>query len=130
MDKHEREPGEESPLGLILCESAGGEQVELLQLGASGIRVATYLTKLPSKTVLEQKLRVAEGLMPIELRDITLDDFAQASEAFLTGTTRGVLPITQVDDRAIGDGQVGPHTKRLIQAFGREVDDYLSNVGI
>ena len=78
----------------------------------------------------DRMLRVAEGLMPIELRDITLDDFAQASEAFLTGTTRGVLPITQVDDRAIGDGQVGPHTKRLIQAFGREVDDYLSNVGI
>ena len=49
LDKHERETGEESPLGMILCESAGEEQVELLLLGASGIRVATYLTELPPR---------------------------------------------------------------------------------
>jgi predicted nuclease of restriction endonuclease-like (RecB) superfamily len=62
LDQHERERGEESPLGLILCESAGEEQVELLQLGASGIRVATYLTDLPPKALLEQKLRAAAEL--------------------------------------------------------------------
>lgn len=62
LDKHEREPGEEPPLGLILCEDAGAEQVELLQLDASGIRVATYLTELPPKAVLEQKLRAAAEL--------------------------------------------------------------------
>ena len=59
LDRHEREPGEESPLGLILCESAGEEQVELLLLGARGIRVGTYLAELPPKAVLEQKLRAA-----------------------------------------------------------------------
>jgi predicted nuclease of restriction endonuclease-like (RecB) superfamily len=62
LDKHEREPGEEPPLGLILSESAGEEQVELLQLGASGIRVATYLTDLPPKALLEKKLRAAAEL--------------------------------------------------------------------
>lgn len=62
LDRHEREVGEESPLGLILCESAGVEQVELLQLGASGIRVSTHLTDLPPKAVLEQKLRAAAEL--------------------------------------------------------------------
>jgi predicted nuclease of restriction endonuclease-like (RecB) superfamily len=59
LNKHEREPGEEAPLGLILCESAGEEQVELLQLGEGGIRVATYLTELPPKSLLQKKLRVA-----------------------------------------------------------------------
>src|SRR3974390_100028 len=62
IDQHEREPGEDSPLGLILCESAGEEQVELLQLGASGIRVATYLAELPPKALLEKKLRAAARL--------------------------------------------------------------------
>ncbi len=62
LDKHEREPGEESPLGLILCESAGEEQVELLQLAESGIRLATYLTELPPRSVLEKKLRAAAEL--------------------------------------------------------------------
>lgn len=62
LDKHERESGEESPLGPILCESAGEEQVELLQLGEGGIRVATYLTDLPPKSLLEKKLRAAAEL--------------------------------------------------------------------
>lgn len=62
LDRHEREPGEEPPLGLILCESAGAEQVELLQLSESGIRVATYLTELPPRPLLEKKLRSAARL--------------------------------------------------------------------
>jgi predicted nuclease of restriction endonuclease-like (RecB) superfamily len=69
LDRHERERGEEPPLGLILCESAGEEQVELLQLGESGIRVATYLTGLPPKTVLEEKLRAAAKLARARLTD-------------------------------------------------------------
>ena len=47
LDKHERAPAEESPLGLILCASADAEQVELLQLNAKSIRVGKYLTELP-----------------------------------------------------------------------------------
>ncbi len=62
LDKHERQPGEESPLGLILCETAGKEEVELLQLDETSIRVATYLTELPPKTLLEKKLRAAAAL--------------------------------------------------------------------
>ena len=42
-----------------MIRRAGTEQVELLLLGASGIRVATYLTELPPKAILEQKLRAA-----------------------------------------------------------------------
>ncbi len=69
LDKHEREPGEESPLGLILCESAGEEQIQLLQLGKSGIRVATYLTELPPKALLEKKLRAAAELAREQLKE-------------------------------------------------------------
>ena len=69
LEKHEREPGEESPLGLILCESAGEEQVELLQLAESGIRVATYLTELPPKAILEQRLRAAAELARARLKE-------------------------------------------------------------
>jgi predicted nuclease of restriction endonuclease-like (RecB) superfamily len=70
LDKHEREPGEEAPLGLILCESAGEEQVELLQLGESGIRVATYLTELPPKALLQKKLRAAAELARERLKEV------------------------------------------------------------
>jgi predicted nuclease of restriction endonuclease-like (RecB) superfamily len=62
LEKHEIEPGEEAPIGLILCEDKGEEQVELLQLDKSGIRVASYLTDLPPKAVLRRKLRSATEL--------------------------------------------------------------------
>lgn len=59
LEKYEAEPGEETPLGLILCADKGDEQVELLQLDKSGIRVATYLTDLPPRPLLEKRLHEA-----------------------------------------------------------------------
>jgi predicted nuclease of restriction endonuclease-like (RecB) superfamily len=59
LDKHERAPGEESPIGLILCASADAEQVELLQLDAKSIRVSEYLTELPPLKLLQARLHQA-----------------------------------------------------------------------
>jgi predicted nuclease of restriction endonuclease-like (RecB) superfamily len=62
LEKHEMGPDEEPPIGLILCEDKGEEQVELLQLDRSGIRVASYLTELPPKDVLRKKLKAVADL--------------------------------------------------------------------
>jgi len=59
LEAHEQEPGEESPLGLILCAEASSEAVELLRLDKAGIHVAEYLTELPPREVLEARLRKA-----------------------------------------------------------------------
>ncbi|HMV58668.1 MAG TPA: PDDEXK nuclease domain-containing protein [Nitrospira sp.] len=59
LDKHERAVGEEPPIGLILCASADAEQVELLQLDESSIRVAEYLVELPPVAVLRERLHRA-----------------------------------------------------------------------
>lgn len=59
LDKHERKPGEESPMGLILCAGKKQERIELLELDRSGIHVAEYLTALPPKKVLQEKLHRA-----------------------------------------------------------------------
>jgi predicted nuclease of restriction endonuclease-like (RecB) superfamily len=42
LDRHERKPGEEAPIGLILCAGQRHETVELLDLEKSGIRVSSY----------------------------------------------------------------------------------------
>ena len=57
----------------------------------------------------------------VPMREHTLrdEDFYNADEAFLTGTTRGVLPITTVDDRPIAMGKPGPVTMKLMNAFRR-----------
>ena len=59
LDQHERQEGEEAPIGLILCSSANTEQVELMGLERDNIRVAEYLTKLPSLEVLRERLHRA-----------------------------------------------------------------------
>ena len=56
LEKHDTRPGEEPPLGLILCADKSEEHVELLQLDKSGIRVAQYLTELPPRELLEKTL--------------------------------------------------------------------------
>ena len=52
LEKYEMEPGEETPIGLLLCTEGGDEQIELLQLDKTGIKVAQYMTELPSREVL------------------------------------------------------------------------------
>ena len=59
LDKHERAPGEEAPIGLILCAAADAEQVELLQLDAKSIRVSEYLTAVPPLPMLRERLHQA-----------------------------------------------------------------------
>jgi predicted nuclease of restriction endonuclease-like (RecB) superfamily len=56
LEKYEMQEGEETPLGLILCEKGSKEQIELLQLDKAGIRVAEYLTELPDRKLLQEKL--------------------------------------------------------------------------
>jgi len=59
LDKNMKPTGENSPIGLILCAGKSEEHIELLQLENSNIKVANYLTQLPDKKLLEQKLRTA-----------------------------------------------------------------------
>lgn len=59
LDKHDRQLGEDAPLGLILCAGKNREAVELLELEKSGIHIAEYLTALPPREVLERKLHEA-----------------------------------------------------------------------
>lgn len=59
LDKHERQLGEESPLGIILCAGKKEEQIELLELNRSGIHVAEYLTELPPRELLAERLHRA-----------------------------------------------------------------------
>jgi len=59
LDKNETEPGEQSPMGIILCAGKNTEQIELLELGSAGIHVAEYLTVLPPPKVLREKLHRA-----------------------------------------------------------------------
>lgn len=56
LAKHDMVEGENTPIGLILCTGKNREHIELLELDRSNIRVSEYMTELPPKKLLEEKL--------------------------------------------------------------------------
>jgi len=80
LDKHDRALGEEPPIGLILCAARDTEQVELMDLSASNIRVAEYLAHISDMKVLQAQLhravqiareRAAHAALPTASKDKT-----------------------------------------------------------
>ena len=59
LAKYDQEPGDEPPLGIILCSGKKHEQIELLELDKVGIHVAEYLTVLPPRELFQKKLHDA-----------------------------------------------------------------------
>lgn len=58
-------------------------------------------------------------------RDVPLMELWDASEVFITSTTKGAMPITTIDDRTIGAGVPGPVTAEVRAMFEYYVDSYL-----
>ena len=56
LEKHEMQNGEDTPIGLLLCSEGNTEHIELLMLDEKKIKVAQYLTELPSKQWFADKL--------------------------------------------------------------------------
>lgn len=89
-----------------------------------GDRLATpdtgVLEGVTRRTVLE--LAAAEGI-DAEIRSITEREFRDADELFACSTAGGVMPITSVDGRPVGDGSVGRVTERLRKLYWAAHDD-------
>src|SRR5690606_38956041 len=58
--------------------------------------------------------------MPVQDGPNPADRLYAVDEAFLTGTTTEVMPVTRVDGRTIGTGEPGPITRRLMEAYTAE----------
>lgn len=69
LARHEQEPDEQPPIGIILCAGKKQEQIELLELSKSGIHVAEYLTVLPPREALEAKLHQSIQAARTRLKD-------------------------------------------------------------
>ncbi|MBX6741573.1 MAG: D-amino-acid transaminase [Acetobacteraceae bacterium] len=65
--------------------------------------------------------------IPYEERAFTLEEARRAREAFITSATSFVKPIIRLDGKAVGEGKVGPVTRRLFDLFARHVKGDLRN---
>lgn len=66
-------------------------------------------------------LNYAPEIIPVEIGPIFLEDLEKVQEAFITSSTKEVVPIIQIDQTTIGDGAVGPMTTALAQRFKQEI---------
>ena len=75
----------------------------------------------PEKNILSGTMRnlliqlLRQNNIPVEIRDVQLEELSEADEAFITGTFKQVLPIVQFDDKIINEGQVGEIAKQAMK---------------
>jgi len=58
-----------------------------------------------------------DNRLPFQERRFSPDELRGADEAFITSATRGVLPVTTVDEKPVGGGTPGPITQRLMGLY-------------
>jgi branched-chain amino acid aminotransferase len=106
----------------IMLDSSGyvsegsGENIFLVKKGVlhTPDLSSSILEGITRDTILQ--IAREEGI-PVHEGRITRDQLWLADECFLTGTAAEVTPVREVDDRGVGDGAVGPITRRLQERF-------------
>lgn len=69
-------------------------------------------------------IQLAGKHFTIEVRDVTVDELKNASEIFLTSTTKRLLPVIEMDGKLIGNGHPGIVTSALHKLFVELENDY------
>lgn len=90
----------------------------------SNLFIITADNKLatPARNILlgitrKKVLSLAAEIMPVEERDITVEELQNAAEVFLTSTTKKILPVVKVNNKAIGNGKPGKISAVLYKKF-------------
>ena len=121
-----------SILAKIEANNAGADDALMLDTrGFVAETNATHVLIVKNSSVLTPRvLACPEGItratvleiceanaIPFEERDLTLEEFYGADEMFCTGTMGELAGVIKLDSRVIGDGQIGPMTRRLSALF-------------
>ena len=118
-------------VGLYEAYDRGGETVILVDgkdnvVEGPGFNVFTVKDgeiSTPSRGVLEGITRrtvmelAAEHSLPLEAREVQADEVRSADEVFLTSTAGGIIPVTKVDGEPVSNGEPGPLSRRLREAY-------------
>jgi len=97
---------------------AEGASTNVFAVKDGTVRTPPLSTGILGGITREVVLELAASLeIPCREEALKLPDLLGADEAFLSSTTREVVPIRQVDESVMGDGRPGPLTRRLMVAF-------------
>ena len=107
----------------------GAHVTEAARSAVAAVLDGTFVTRregVLESVSMTNLLGLARERMPVEERALTLEELAAADEVISTGSVRGVVPVTAIDGRPVGDGAVGPHARALFAAFAEHVAGYVA----
>ena len=122
---------------LALKKAAAEGAIEALYIDRNGLALECTTSNLfafvddklvtPGRGILSGVTRkvvmeLAQGLFPIDMRDISRTELLAADEVFITGTSKGLIPVVQVDDGIIADGRPGKRTRQLMAEMKRHTE--------
>ena len=70
-------------------------------------------------------LEIALPILPVKMEAVHVSDIPQLSEAFLTSSSRGIIPVVEIDGITIGDGIPGSYTRQLLAAYQAWLENHL-----
>lgn len=76
----------------------------------------------------KKTLEIARKHFHVEERNLALEELKTAREAFVTSSTKQIMPVVQVDDITIGNGTPGETTRQLMKLLDQEVERYLTGM--
>jgi branched-chain amino acid aminotransferase len=71
---------------------------------------------------------VAQGVLPVRLEAINVSDVPRLEEAFITSSSRGIIPVISIDAIAIGSGAPGDKTNALRERYAAWVNEHLEEL--
>lgn len=70
-------------------------------------------------------LALAQDFMEVEVTDMSIEEVREARSAFITSTTKKIMPVTRIDDFMINKGQILPIISKLQTALNERVNQYV-----
>lgn len=88
-------------------------------------KLATPLHHILPGITRKKVLQIAPETLPVEERDISVNELKNAAEVFMTSTTKRILPVVEIDGNPVGNGQPGKITNLLHERFMEMEAHYL-----
>ncbi len=114
----------------LLLDSAGAilEGASSNFYAVKGGRLHTAVEGVLPGIAQQLVLEVSPALLPVERYPIHIDDLPRIEEAFITSSSRGVIPVVKIDAQVIGDGVPGSLTLAIRAAYQARMNDYLETL--
>jgi branched-chain amino acid aminotransferase len=71
---------------------------------------------------------VAPGILPVRKQAVNMRNLPHLDEAFITSSSRGIVPVVEIDGQQIGQGKPGPLTQSLREAYLAWVEEHLEEL--